>query len=163
MNMITGGDANSLGTYCSTCPQSTHCCYRSTIIIFLPHERDRIVEATGRDVFVPEGEVYAIRKNEGTPCPFLGADRRCTVYPLRPTDCRSWPVTVSRGGSAEYAIDANCAAVRADGLSSAFIDAARSVLSTVPRKHAAVYERLVYEDVFELVSAVAEVQVEGSR
>lgn len=24
-------------------------------------------------------------------CPFLGADRRCRIYPVRPKQCRTWP------------------------------------------------------------------------
>jgi Fe-S-cluster containining protein len=151
--MATNRDANSLGSHCSTCLQATHCCYRSTVIIFMPHERDRIVEATGRsDAFVPEGDLYAVRKAGGTPCPFLGEDRRCTVYALRPTDCRSWPVTVARGYSAVYAVDTDCPAVVDDDLSGEFIDAALRVLEGVPGHHAKVYERLVHEDVFNLVN-----------
>ena len=25
-------------------------------------------------------------------CPFLGADNRCQIYPVRPKQCRTWPV-----------------------------------------------------------------------
>jgi len=28
-----------------------------------------------------------------TPCPFLGGDNRCTIYEVRPSDCRRFPYT----------------------------------------------------------------------
>lgn len=28
-----------------------------------------------------------------TPCPFLGEDDRCTIYDVRPEDCRHFPHT----------------------------------------------------------------------
>ena len=31
------------------------------------------------------------------PCPFLGEDDRCTVYEVRPTDCREYPHTDKEG------------------------------------------------------------------
>jgi uncharacterized protein len=36
-----------------------------------------------------EGDYVAV----GNPCPFLGADNRCSVYEDRPTDCRRFPYT----------------------------------------------------------------------
>jgi len=32
-----------------------------------------------------------------TPCPFLGDDDRCTIYDLRPKDCREYPHTDKKG------------------------------------------------------------------
>lgn len=38
-----------------------------------------------------EGEVsYAIEGIPGEPCPFLGKDRRCTIYDWRPLTCREY-------------------------------------------------------------------------
>jgi Fe-S-cluster containining protein len=34
-----------------------------------------------------------------TPCPFLGADDRCTIYAVRPQDCREFPHTDKEGFS----------------------------------------------------------------
>ena len=30
---------------------------------------------------------------QSAPCPFLGADNRCSVYPVRPSDCERFPYT----------------------------------------------------------------------
>lgn len=30
---------------------------------------------------------------QGRPCPFLGADNRCTIYEVRPSDCARFPYT----------------------------------------------------------------------
>jgi Fe-S-cluster containining protein len=37
-----------------------------------------------------ERDRYRIK---ATPCPFLGADRRCTIYAVRPEKCRGYPFT----------------------------------------------------------------------
>ena len=31
------------------------------------------------------------------PCPLLGEDNRCTIYSVRPTDCREYPHTNKEG------------------------------------------------------------------
>jgi Fe-S-cluster containining protein len=36
---------------------------------------------------------------KAVPCPFLGADDRCTIYEVRPADCRSYPNTDREGFS----------------------------------------------------------------
>ena len=30
-------------------------------------------------------------KMDAPACPFLGADQRCAIYPVRPKQCRTWP------------------------------------------------------------------------
>ncbi len=43
--------------------------------------------------------VPAIDPPHGTPCPFLAKDESCTIYPVRPTQCSTfpfWPETVLR-------------------------------------------------------------------
>lgn len=42
----------------------------------------------------PKDPPYRVRE---TPCPFLGADNRCTVYEIRPTVCRGYPYTDQPG------------------------------------------------------------------
>jgi hypothetical protein len=48
-------------------------------------------------------ERYAAVDEEGNrrfsqkPCPFLGEDDRCTIYAVRPTDCREYPHTDKEG------------------------------------------------------------------
>ena len=37
-----------------------------------------------------EGHLFALRMDDPA-CPFLGADGRCGVYPVRPVQCRTWP------------------------------------------------------------------------
>ncbi len=37
----------------------------------------------------PDGD-FVVKQ---TPCPFLGADNRCTIYAVRPSDCARFPYT----------------------------------------------------------------------
>jgi hypothetical protein len=37
-----------------------------------------------------EGSWYSLRMDEPA-CPFLGADSRCGIYPVRPKQCQTWP------------------------------------------------------------------------
>jgi Fe-S-cluster containining protein len=37
-----------------------------------------------------DGDWIVIRA-EGPSCPFLGVDKRCGIYPVRPKQCRTWP------------------------------------------------------------------------
>ena len=36
------------------------------------------------------GEFWSLRMDEPA-CPFLGADNRCGIYPVRPKQCATWP------------------------------------------------------------------------
>lgn len=39
---------------------------------------------------IDEDEDYVV---QSLPCPFLGADNKCTIYEVRPKDCRRFPYT----------------------------------------------------------------------
>ncbi len=44
------------------------------------------------DVFIDEGAGEpAIAAKNGAGCPLLGEERRCTVHPVKPQQCKSWP------------------------------------------------------------------------
>jgi Fe-S-cluster containining protein len=42
-------------------------------------------------------EEEGARRFKSQPCPFLGEDSRCTIYDVRPDDCRGYPFTDRHG------------------------------------------------------------------
>ncbi len=38
-----------------------------------------------------ESECWAIEAKDGRGCPLLTSDRRCSVHPVKPSQCGSWP------------------------------------------------------------------------
>ncbi|MCE7736116.1 MAG: YkgJ family cysteine cluster protein [Candidatus Heimdallarchaeota archaeon] len=43
------------------------------------------------DVHDEEGEIYEYN-SKGEPCMYLGEDKQCTIYDIRPTICRTYPI-----------------------------------------------------------------------
>ena len=41
--------------------------------------------------FCTREDGYALLRMDRPECPFLGADRRCGIYPVRPKQCATWP------------------------------------------------------------------------
>lgn len=81
---------------CEQCPKQTNCCRRAPKIAVLPSEKHDIVIETGRfDAFTWEKDygIYSINKGENNSCPFLDENSRCSIYDIRPIDCRMWPIT----------------------------------------------------------------------
>jgi uncharacterized protein len=102
------------------CTKCANCC-RTMRIIFSEEDVTRIAAHLGmpRDEFVatflePDDEDPAYHA-KATPCPFLGSDNLCTIYDVRPNDCREYPFTDKPGfasrtiGHAENAL--TCPAV----------------------------------------------------
>lgn len=87
-------DAVFAKTDCTTC---ANCCLLGTPIF---GRRD--IERLSQHLRMSSGvfqQKYLKQDREGdlvlqaTPCPFLGEDLKCTVYEVRPEDCRNFPHT----------------------------------------------------------------------
>ena len=44
----------------------------------------------------------SLRKKENGDCVFLGPNKGCTIYPIRPRQCRTWPFWESNVSSPEH-------------------------------------------------------------
>ncbi len=142
-------DPNSLYHVCKSCPKSNHCCHRATTIVALPHEAQTIIEHTGRrDLLIAQSSgLYTIRKEIGKPCPFLTPTGLCSIYEIRPTDCRSWPITLAKKiNGAQYSVDSVCPAVARNELSATFLHAATDALGRVHPEMQKEYISLVHRD-----------------
>ena len=143
-------DPNSLYAHCKVCPKESHCCYRAPTIVVLPEEHKAIVERTHRpNAFVKESTgFFTIKKAPGEPCPFLTEERLCSVYDIRPIDCRSWPLTLNRAANPEKQLleDLDCPPVRRGLLSHKFEKAAQAILSKIPEKYREKFVQLVHRD-----------------
>lgn len=79
------------------CLECANCC-KTTSPIFYHHDIDRLAAAQNlrpgefveRYLKVDEDGDYVL---VSSPCPFLGADNRCSVYADRPKACREYPHT----------------------------------------------------------------------
>jgi hypothetical protein len=77
----------SIKDVCNKC--GAMCC-RAGIIAATGEEHKAIVEAGFEDHFKKEGKIFFII-NHNSVCPYLKGSA-CTVYELRPSICRCWPV-----------------------------------------------------------------------
>ncbi len=91
------------------CEMCGKCCHQPNIII-RPEEVDRVATAAGIDLYTfmtryicrtSDGRIFINKKDDG-PCPFLGADRRCTIWKNRPQICDDFPYMVSMFMSRVY-------------------------------------------------------------
>jgi Fe-S-cluster containining protein len=102
--------ANGLRFECTRCGD---CCTRPGPVYFPPEDLQRAAAHLGT---TPEGFLrrYRARRGNGVaaldggdaPCPLYDADRGCTIYEARPTQCRTfpfWPELVNRKRSWEHA------------------------------------------------------------
>lgn len=82
------------------CTACGSCCKGAGIIYFLPHELNRIVEFLN----LAEDKAYSLKKriissrsngyylyDSEEDCLFLGSDGLCSIYEVRPVQCRSYP------------------------------------------------------------------------
>lgn len=69
-----------------TCAQTGDCC---TVPLVMTPEEASLLARPGVQ-FVPwdGGKVALVTPDGSARCPFLGADQRCTVYAVRPYNCR---------------------------------------------------------------------------
>jgi Fe-S-cluster containining protein len=79
------------------CLQCVNCCKR-----YSPRFKTPDIKRIARHLQLKESEFierYLRLDEEGdyvvksTPCPFLGADNRCSIYDVRPSDCERFPYT----------------------------------------------------------------------
>ncbi|MBR6084753.1 MAG: YkgJ family cysteine cluster protein [Spirochaetales bacterium] len=84
------------------CEMCGRCCHQPNIII-RPEEIDRVASAANLTPFMfkrnyvvemPDGRFLINKQNDG-PCPFLGEDKRCTIWKDRPQICDDFPYAVS--------------------------------------------------------------------
>jgi len=91
------------------CEMCGRCCHQPNIII-RPEEIDRVASAAKLTTFMftrnyvvemPDGRFLINKQNDG-PCPFLGDDKRCTIWKDRPQICDDFPYAVSMFMSRVY-------------------------------------------------------------
>jgi Fe-S-cluster containining protein len=79
------------------CLQCANCCKN-----YSPRFKTPDIKRISRHLKMKEGEfieTYLVLDAEGDyvaktkPCPFLGADNRCSIYEVRPSDCHRFPYT----------------------------------------------------------------------
>lgn len=84
------------------CEMCGKCCHQPNIII-RPEEVDRVATAAGVDLYTfmtryvfqtSDGRIL-INKTDDEACPFLGKDKRCTIWKNRPQICDDFPYMVS--------------------------------------------------------------------
>ncbi len=98
------------GDICRDC--KANCCRRFYAVL-LPEEEPLFKESSF-NVPTPLGAVKAIGSKDGKPCPYLSEDNLCKIYPVRPFDCKIWPVIMyydSKTGDRVIYLDLQCPAV----------------------------------------------------
>lgn len=83
-----------------TCTMCGNCCRNRgdyAFVYLMPSEVRSIAAHLGlsRKEFlarhcVRDGDAVTLR-TDSPACAFLGPDQRCTIYPVRPMQCRTWP------------------------------------------------------------------------
>ena len=65
---------------------------------FLKMDEEELVTRYYGDIYWENGERY-IRWDESRrkPCAFLGEDKKCKIYPVRPEGCRAYPIDTNLG------------------------------------------------------------------
>ena len=95
-------------SFCDGCPAHSNCCTGKTVDlpILTPADTQRISEETGipRPDFCSEteGRLLTMRARPGGGCYFY-RDGKCSVYDVRPIDCRMFPFDVERTESGQLA------------------------------------------------------------
>jgi Fe-S-cluster containining protein len=102
--------ANGLQFECTRCGD---CCTRPGPVYFPPADLERAADHLGLGPEAFLRRFHAVRKRGvavvdagDAPCPFYAADQGCTIYPVRPVQCRTfpfWPEVVNRRRSWERA------------------------------------------------------------
>lgn len=142
-------DSDSISEACAECPVERHCCYRVATIVVSGPERRLIEERVASPgLFEDQGQgLFKIRKEAGEPCPFLSVHDSCTIYDVRPKDCRSWPLThQSPPRHGHFSADSLCPEIESQSLPAEFIESAVSTLISIPSRDAAYFAELVHRD-----------------
>ena len=83
------------------CTQCANCC-KTIHPLLTEADIERAAEHIGMEDSAFQAK-YLATDDDGSlrmkdlPCPFLGADNRCTIYEVRPTDCAEYPHTDKKG------------------------------------------------------------------
>lgn len=110
--------------FCKYCDQS--CCKKGAVLI-LPEEKEKIVEAAGKEEYFEDHGTYFILGGE--PCTYLEKDGKCSIHDIKSKDCKEYPIFIKPlNGSYEWRVDIECPA--SDNLPEEFIeDTKKSLLS----------------------------------
>lgn len=155
-------DSDSLSDSCAVCPTSRHCCYRVATIVVTEAERAAIVAKYGRgELFESQGDdLSVIHKAAGQPCPFLTVNETCGIYPDRPKDCRSWPIThQSPPLHGHFSVDWLCPDVEHSRVPPEFIESAVTTLQTIPLESVVRFAELVHQDEAVLLLVPVDIEI----
>jgi Fe-S-cluster containining protein len=82
-----------------SCTRCGHCCTGAPGFVWVndeeiaaiaAHRGESVEEATGLYTYIaPRGRT--LRESAGGDCVFYDREQGCTVYPVRPRQCRTWP------------------------------------------------------------------------
>jgi len=160
-------DDDSLSAACATCPTTKHCCHRVNTIVVTREEMDAIVRSTSRsDLFQPSenAELNTIRKERGKPCPFLSPHETCSIYEIRPKDCRAWPIThQSPPRLGHYSVDSVCPAITKRALPGDFVEHAVLTLWSIEEIRRTSFAALVHLDESVLPLLPVELSLRGEK
>ncbi len=95
---------------CSGC--EVNCCRRFYAVLLPEEEKD--FEDVSFLINTELGSVKAIGSRNGHPCPYLDNLGKCSIYFMRPLDCRLWPVIIYydfKTGEKVVYLDLDCPAV----------------------------------------------------
>lgn len=108
--MFTGDDVVSPLWASFKCQQCGQCCEKlglpwpsgrnlEEMAKFLKIDPDDIIEQYYGKIVEDNGNKFIekYREDRRTPCPFLGSDKNCKIYPVRPDPCRTYPLDTDFG------------------------------------------------------------------
>jgi Fe-S-cluster containining protein len=113
-----------------TCAQTGDCC--TVPVVMTRHEARLVIEAADKELhwsIVDADKVALVSPTGEARCPLLGADRRCTVYAVRPYRCRVFACLRQPGEPLEPGGPMGCANAR------------RAITDRATRRWYATYER----------------------
>jgi Fe-S-cluster containining protein len=65
---------------------------------FLKINEEAVVIQYYGDFITKDGKPFVrIDRKRTTPCPFLGEDNTCQIYPVRPAECHLYPLNIKLG------------------------------------------------------------------
>ncbi|MBS3907658.1 MAG: YkgJ family cysteine cluster protein [Syntrophaceae bacterium] len=65
---------------------------------FLKMNPEDVIIRDYGDIIMDNGEkAVKLDRNRTTPCPFLGKDKSCQIYPVRPSSCEAYPIETDFG------------------------------------------------------------------
>ncbi|MCB9650621.1 MAG: YkgJ family cysteine cluster protein [Deltaproteobacteria bacterium] len=83
------------------CTRCGNCCMQPGYVYFHPHEVSAIAEYLGISEarftraydlsWMPGSKLWALEAADGQGCPLLTEDRLCSVQPVKPAQCRTFP------------------------------------------------------------------------